>query len=281
MGRCTRPRPRRKQQSRWSIGRTHWSPACRPNSDSKETITMQFVRVTNITALFLLFGTLVPAYAKKKNNKQQHPQAQPQQQQAKQQPQAQPAQQQQQRAQQAQQPRPQQQQPQQQQQQQQRAQQAQQPRPQQQQQQQRAQQAQQPQRTQQQAVAWQQQRGWQQQGAWQGHSTWQQGRAQQWGSQHRDWAQRGGYGGYYIPQDRFNLYFGVDRWFRMHTLPTMYMGYPRFAYGGYSFLLVDPWPESWAENWFDSDDLYIAYDNGYYLYDRRYPGVGLAITVEL
>jgi hypothetical protein len=67
----------------------------------------------------------------------------------------------------------------------------------------------------------------------------------------------------------------------MHAMPTMYMGYPRFSYGGYSFLLVDPYPESWAENWFDTDDLYIAYDNGYYLYDRDYPGVGLAITVEL
>ena len=67
----------------------------------------------------------------------------------------------------------------------------------------------------------------------------------------------------------------------MHAMPTIYMGYPRFAYGGYSFLLVDPYPESWAYNWFDTDDLYIAYDNGYYLYDRNYPDVGLAITVEL
>jgi hypothetical protein len=61
----------------------------------------------------------------------------------------------------------------------------------------------------------------------------------------------------------------------------IYMGYPRFSYGGYSFLLVDPWPESWAENWYDTDDLYIGYDSGYYLYDRRHPGIGLAITVAL
>ena len=107
------------------------------------------------------------------------------------------------------------------------------------------------------------------------------GSAQQWGSDHRNWAQRGGYGGSYIPQASFNLYFGSQHWFRMHGLPTIYMGYPRFEYGGYSFLLVDPYPESWAENWFDTDDLYIAYDNGYYLYDRSYPGIGLAITVDL
>jgi hypothetical protein len=70
----------------------------------------------------------------------------------------------------------------------------------------------------------------------------------------------------------------------MQYRPTMYMGYPRFSYGGYSFMLVDPWPEYWADNWYDTDDLYIDYDdydNGYYLYNRRYPDVRLAITVAL
>ena len=67
----------------------------------------------------------------------------------------------------------------------------------------------------------------------------------------------------------------------MYSLPTMYMGYPRFAYGGYSFLLVDPFPGYWAADWYDTDNLYITYDNGYYLYDSRYPSVGLAITVVL
>lgn len=64
----------------------------------------------------------------------------------------------------------------------------------------------------------------------------------------------------------------------------MYMGYPRFAYGGYSFMLVDPWPEYWGESWYATDDVYVDYDdsdNGYYLYDRRYPSVRLAITVAL
>jgi hypothetical protein len=63
--------------------------------------------------------------------------------------------------------------------------------------------------------------------------------------------------------------------------PTMYMGYPRFRHDGYWFMLVDPWPGYWAENWYANDDVYIAYDNGYYLYNRRYPGVGLAVTVAL
>jgi len=135
------------------------------------------------------------------------------------------------------------------------------------------------QRTQEQARAWQQQRGWVQQGGWQGHSSWQQNRARQWENEHRTWGQRGGYGGYYIPQDRFGLYFGIAHSFRIRSRPTIFMGYPRFQYGGFSFMLVDPWPEYWAEDWYDTDDLYIDYDEGYYLYNRRHPGVGLAITV--
>jgi mannose-6-phosphate isomerase-like protein (cupin superfamily) len=212
---------------------------------------------------------------------QQTQQARPQQQQRVQQTQqARP--QQQQRVQQTQQARPQQQQ---------RVQQTQQARPQQQQrqqqqpvqqaQQQRQQQYQPQQRTRQQAVAWQQQRSWAPQGSWQPHSNWQQGRSQNWGSDHRDWGQRGGYGGYYISQSIFSISFGNQHWFRMHNRPYMYMGYPRFSYGGYSFLLLDPWPYEWGDNWYNSDDVYIDYDNGYYLHNRRYPGFGLAVSVVM
>jgi len=52
-------------------------------------------------------------------------------------------------------------------------------------------------------------------------------------------------------------------------------GYPRFQYGGFS--LVDPWPEFWANNWYETDDVYFDYyDDGYYLYNRRHPGVRIA-----
>ena len=260
---------------------------------------MQLVRVFGTAALFVLLGTIDPAYAQRDQQKEQgKPAGQPQPQQQRAQPQAQ-QQRPQQQAQQAPRQQPQQQRaqqaPRQQPQQQRAAPQAQQQRPQQQRaapqaqqqrpQQQRAapqaqQQRQQPQRTQQQAVAWQQQRGWAKNGAWQGHTTFQQGRVQNWAGAHRTWAQRGGYGGYYIPQDRFSLSFGRNHWFRMGS-PTMYMGYPRFSYGGFSFMLLDPWPESWAQNWYSADDLYIDYDDGYYLYNRMYPGVGLALTVVM
>ena len=138
-----------------------------------------------------------------------------------------------------------------------------------------------PQRTQQQAQTWQQQKGWQQQGSWQGHATFQQDRAQHWASDHRTWAQRGGYGGSYIPQASFSLYFGSQHYFRIGALPVIYMGYPRFNYDGYSFLLVDPWPENWSDSWYAADDVYIDFDDGYYLYDRRYPGIRLAVMIAL
>lgn len=140
---------------------------------------------------------------------------------------------------------------------------------------------QQPQRTEQQARTWQQNKGWQQPGVWQAHASWQQDRSSNWSSDHRTWAQRGGYGGYYIPQDSYNRSFGSQHSFRLGSQPVMYLGYPRFEYGGFSFLLVDPWPEAWAMNWYASDDVYIDYDNGYYLCDTRYPQMRLAITVEL
>ncbi len=129
---------------------------------------------------------------------------------------------------------------------------------------------------------WQQQRGWLKTGGgWQGHSTWQQTQSQNWATDHRTWAQRGGYGGYYVPQASFSLYFGRQHYFHIGALPSIYMGYPRFEYQGFSFLLLDPWPAYWPANWYASDDVYIDYDNGYYLYNRRDPNVRLAIMLDV
>ena len=64
-------------------------------------------------------------------------------------------------------------------------------------------------------------------------------------------------------------------------MPAIYNGYPRFEYGGFSFLILDPWPENWPENWYQTDDVYIGFDDGYYLYDRNYPDQRLAITVDI
>ncbi len=139
-----------------------------------------------------------------------------------------------------------------------------------------------PQHSREEARAWQQRKGWVPQGGGgQGQKSWPQNRARNWESERRGWSQRGGYGGYYIPQNRFSISFGSGHPFRIGSRPSLYRGFPRFRYGGHSFLLVDPWPEDWADNWYNSDDVYVDYDDGYYLYNRRHPGPGLAITVVL
>jgi hypothetical protein len=117
----------------------------------------------------------------------------------------------------------------------------------------------------------------QQQTAWQGD------RAQNWKSEHRTWQQRGGYSGYRVPDDRFRSYYGQDHGFRFYSLPVMFVGgHRRFRYGSYWFGLVDPWPEYWSSDWYDNDDVYVDYyGDGYYLYNRRYPGDRIAISFYL
>lgn len=114
-------------------------------------------------------------------------------------------------------------------------------------------------------------------------AAWQQHRSQSWQSDHRTWRQRGGYTGYRVPEDRYRGYFGQDHGFRIYGLPFLIVGgYPRFQYNGYWVSLVDPWPGSWADDWYDTDDVYVTYvDNGYYLFNRRYPNVGIAITISI
>ena len=223
------------------------------------------------TSILLLFlGTIVPAFAQHdqgeaKPEQQQH--AQPEQQQHAQPEQQQHAQQQNQQKQQHAQPE-----------QQQHAQQQNQQNQQNQQQQQHAQQQNQQKQRQgvQQAGHQTQQQQRVQQSAWQGH------RSQNWQSDHRTWQQRGGYKGYRIPDNHYNPYFGRGHAFVIFSQPYMVVGgFPRFQYGGYWFTLVDPWPGDWANNWYETDDVYIVYENdGYYMYNQRYPGVGIAINVS-
>ncbi len=116
-----------------------------------------------------------------------------------------------------------------------------------------------------------------QQAAWQGHQS------QNWQSDHRTWQQRGGYHGYRIPDNRYNGYFGPNYAFVIYSQPYQVVGgFPQFQYSGYWFTLVDPWPSTWANNWYQTDDVYVVYaDNGYYMYNQRYPGVGIAISVSM
>jgi hypothetical protein len=37
-----------------------------------------------------------------------------------------------------------------------------------------------------------------------------------------------------------------------------------------------------ADGWYDTDDVYVTYvDNDYYLFNRRYPTVGIAISISM
>ena len=114
------------------------------------------------------------------------------------------------------------------------------------------------------------------------HSGFTQSRASSWSTDHRTWQQRGGYNGYRVPDDRFRLYFGGNHFFRISRLPLLFVGgFPRFQYDGYWVTFVDPWPEAWPATWYETDDVYLDYTgDGYYLYDRNYPGIGIAVTVS-
>lgn len=115
-----------------------------------------------------------------------------------------------------------------------------------------------------------------------GRDVWQDHRARHWQGEHRGWRERGGYHGYRIPEDRFRAHFGRGHWFRVYRYPVVVVGgYPRFQYQGFWFSLVDPWPEYWASNWYETDDVYVDYVNdGYYMYNRRHPGVAIAVNVS-
>jgi len=112
---------------------------------------------------------------------------------------------------------------------------------------------------------------------------WQRNRAEHWEREHHRWRERGGYRGYRIPEDRFRAHFGRGHWFRVHSVPVIVVErYPRFQYAGFWFTLVDPWPETWSEKWYQNDDVYVDYINdGYYMCNRSHPGVFIAVNVSM
>jgi hypothetical protein len=135
------------------------------------------------------------------------------------------------------------------------------------------------QRSEEQARVWQQRRGWAGRNSWQGRNSWEEHRARRWRLEHRTWTERGGYGGFFVPVDRWYDNFGRRHWFHIVQRPVIVEGYPRFYQGGYWWMMVDPWPEYWSDDWYDTDDLYIDYRDGYYLYNRQHPGVELAVSI--
>jgi hypothetical protein len=80
-----------------------------------------------------------------------------------------------------------------------------------------------------------------------------------------------------IPDNRFRSNFGRDHNFRIGA-PVLVGGYSQFQYGGYSFGFIQPWPVGW----YYTDDVYVDYIEGeYFLFNPYYPGVRVGINVIL
>jgi hypothetical protein len=84
-------------------------------------------------------------------------------------------------------------------------------------------------------------------------------------------------GGGHIPDDKFRAHFGRSHSFTVQRT-TVSGGQSGFVYGGYTFVLVDAWPDDWAY----SDECYVDYINGeYFLFDLLHPGVRIALFVVM
>jgi hypothetical protein len=100
--------------------------------------------------------------------------------------------------------------------------------------------------------------------------------AQQQGEKQSKKAQRAGGGSKgHIPDDRFRANFGRAHTFRINHVTTV-SSTPQFVYGGYTFIIVDPWPAVWLY----TDDCYIDFiDDEYFLFDLAHPGKRILVNV--
>jgi len=78
-----------------------------------------------------------------------------------------------------------------------------------------------------------------------------------------------------IPDAKFRANFG-----RQHTVvihqPVIVQGQPRFQFGGYWFIISEPWPAGWAY----TDECYIDFVDGeYVLLDLLHPGMQVVLVV--
>jgi hypothetical protein len=82
-----------------------------------------------------------------------------------------------------------------------------------------------------------------------------------------------------IPDNDFKAHFGRPHSFAVRQVVTTTRIVPNqthFAYGGYTFIFLDPWPDDWAP----TDDCYIDYVDGeYFLIDLAHPGVRIALSI--
>ncbi|MFZ0307311.1 MAG: hypothetical protein WAL89_03980 [Candidatus Sulfotelmatobacter sp.] len=82
-------------------------------------------------------------------------------------------------------------------------------------------------------------------------------------------------GGGRIPDDKYKANFGSGHTF--HVSQGDY-GNRRFQYGGYSFGFVGAWPGNWL---YTQNVFVVDIDGVYYLCNPMYPGVNIALVVNL
>jgi len=88
--------------------------------------------------------------------------------------------------------------------------------------------------------------------------------------------QAAGKGGH-IPDDKFRVPFGKSHTFVINK-PVVVNNQPTFVNGGYTFVIVNPWPVGWAY----TDSCYIDYVDGeYFLFDLLHPGISIALIVQI
>lgn len=77
-----------------------------------------------------------------------------------------------------------------------------------------------------------------------------------------------------IPIYRYRAHFGQEH--KFHLSRAAYGQDRHFQYGGYSFGFVDEWPT----NWLPAEDVFVTQiDGGYFLCNRRYPGVNIPLSI--
>lgn len=84
-----------------------------------------------------------------------------------------------------------------------------------------------------------------------------------------------------IPDDKFKAHFGREHTFtatRVVKTTTVVAGQTNFVYGGYTFVILEPWPTGWVM----TDNCYIDYIDGeYFLVDLVQPQFRISLSVVM
>ena len=83
----------------------------------------------------------------------------------------------------------------------------------------------------------------------------------------------------HIPDQKFKASFGRQHTFRVNRVinqTTIVAGQTQFVTGGFTFIILDPWPAEWLF----TDDVFIDFvDDEYFLIDVLHPGIRVALFV--